>query len=64
MRPTWQFDKRFPFDMIPLWAFCLVSLAAWLVSAYHVIVTPKNHPKLGYDKVNVFSLYMAFGLFV
>lgn len=61
-RLTWWIDRRFPFNMIPLWAFCLVSFAAWVISVYHVIIIPKNHlVKLGCDRANVFFLYMVFG---
>ncbi len=57
--PTWWLDRRFPFNMIPLWAFFLVSLAASIVSVYYI---PKNRPKLGCDKVNGFFVCTAIGL--
>ncbi len=56
--PTWWLDRRFPFCMIPLWAFFLVSLATSVVSLCYY---PKNRPKLAYDKVNGIFVYMAIG---
>jgi len=57
--PTWWIDRRFPFKLIPLWAFFLVSLTACVVSLYYY---PKNRPKLACDRVNGFFVYMAIGL--
>jgi hypothetical protein len=57
--PTWHLDRRFPFSMIPLWAFFLVSLATSVVSLCYY---PKNRPKLAYDRVNGFFVCMAIGL--
>ena len=56
--PTWHLDRRFPFSMIPLWAFFLVSLATSVVSLCYY---PKNRPKLAYDGVNGFFVCMAIG---
>lgn len=56
--PTWHLDNRFPFSMIPLWAFFLVSLATSVVSLCYY---PKNRPKLAYDRVNGFFVCMAIG---
>jgi len=57
--PTWWLDRRFPFAMIPLWAFFLVSLATSVASLYYY---PKHRPKLSYDRVNRVIVYMAIGL--
>jgi len=56
--PAWRLDRRFPFSMIPLWAFFLVSLATSVVSLCYY---PKNRPKLTYDRVNGFLVCMAIG---
>lgn len=54
--PAWRLDRRFPFSVIPLWAFFLVSLATFVVSLCYY---PKNRPKLTYDRVNGFLVYMT-----
>lgn len=61
---TWHLDRRFPFSMIPLWAFCLVSIAAGTISMYACTQKTEYQPKLGCDKFNTFLIYMTIGLFV
>ena len=60
---TWHLDRRFPFSMIPLWVFCLVSIAVGISSLFYLSKV-KNQPKLGFDKFNMFLIYMTVGLFV
>ena len=56
---SWWIDRRFPFNVIPLWMFFLVSLAAFIVGIYYY---PTNRPKLGFDRANGFLLGIAIGL--
>lgn len=60
---TWHLDRRFPFSMIPLWAFCLVSIAIGIASLFY-LSKAKNQPKWDFDKFNKFLIYTSVGLFV
>jgi hypothetical protein len=55
---TWWVDRRFPFNMIPLWAFFLVSLAVFIVGISYY---PKDRPKLSFDRINGFLICVAIG---
>ncbi len=60
---TWHLDRRFPFSLIPLWAFCLVSLVVGTLSLFYLF-KEENRPKLGCDKFNISLIYMTMGLLV
>lgn len=57
---TWHLDGRFPFDIIPLWAFCLVSIGAGFLSLRYYRRAP-NQPKFGRDKFNMILIYATMG---
>lgn len=56
---TWWIDRRFPFCLIPMWAFLLVSVAFFLLGFFYY---PKNRPKLHFDKVNKLLICTLIGI--
>jgi hypothetical protein len=57
---TWHLDRTFPFNMIPMWAFCLISTVAGFLSLRYYRRAP-NQPKFGYDKFNIYLIYATMG---
>ena len=60
---TWWIDRRFPFRLVPLWVFCLVSLGVGALSLYYW-GKAEHQPKLGCDKFTIVLIYGTMGLFV
>ena len=56
---TWWIDRRFPFCLIPMWAFLLVSIAFFLLGIYYY---PRNRPKLHFDKINKFLICITISV--
>ena len=58
---TWWVDRRFPFCLIPLWAFLLVSTVLFMLGIFYY---PRNRPKLAFDGINKFLICVTIGIFV
>jgi hypothetical protein len=58
---TWWIDRRFPFCLIPLWVFLLVSIALFLLGIYF---HPKYGPRLTFDGVNKILICVTMSIFV
>ncbi len=58
---TWWVDRRFPFCLIPLWAFLIASIAFFMVGIYYY---PRNRPRLAFDRVNKFLICITISIFV
>ncbi|HJW97986.1 MAG TPA: hypothetical protein VJ529_02575 [Candidatus Bathyarchaeia archaeon] len=58
---TWWVDRRFPFCLIPLWAFLLVSTVFFMLGIYYY---PRNRPRLAFDGINKFLICVTIGILV
>ncbi len=58
---TWWVDRRFPFCLIPLWAFLLASITFFIVGIYYY---PRNRPRLAFDRVNKFLICVTVSIFI
>ncbi len=58
---TWWVDRRFPFCLIPLWAFLLASIAFLVLGIYYY---PRNRPKVAFDRINKFLICITISIFV
>ena len=56
---TWWIDRRFPFCLIPLWAFLLVSIVFFVMGIYYY---PRRRPQLHFDRINKFLICITIGV--
>jgi len=62
--PNWWLDRRFPFNLMPLWVFVAVSLIIFLLSVFFTWISKPEGFRLRCDWVNKALLYVAAGMFV
>ena len=60
---TWWIDRRFPFSMMPLWAFTTVSVAALFLCLFLAWINRPERFRLLCDKINWCLCILIIGIF-
>ena len=63
-RLDWWIDRRFPFNLIPMWFFLALSIAVLTLSSFYRWANSVERLKLRYDRTNYFLFLLTLILIV